>query len=258
MWATGLRIGSSGSTSTGGAAVTSVGAIDGLTTWSAAVWFRIRGGSSTLNLIGKGAAASNNRRITIAVGSDRAVQVSADRATTDLAYFSPAGVIETNRAYGILVTMNTAGAAGQLVRVYLATPDRFLGAIPMATATDGTGAFNSDAAVNLVIGNNTTGALPVMGDIYAAWLSNVELSAAEAEMLLQMPRSVPRGLLGRWDFDRTNGVTVYDRSGNGRHATISGSGMTLTTKSWSNARRPSWIQLGAAANRTRLSLLGVQ
>lgn len=231
MFATGLRFG----VTTGDAAtVTSVGAIDGLTSWSVVTWFRIRSFTLGGTLVSKGAGGTNTRRINVAYSATGALTVALDR-TSDLSYSTPSGTLAINQPYALVTTFNSGGSANDLVRFYLATPDRYIGRIQPSTTTDGSGALTSDAGVNLVWGNNTAGTVAGPIDLYGGVLSSAELTPAEAEAALKLPRTPVRGTLGRWDFGN-GGPTIWDQTGNGCHAAVSRA--VPTTRAWNNSRWP--------------------
>lgn len=231
MFTTGLRF---GLTTADAATVTSTGAIEGLTAWTVVSWFRIRSLTTSGSIVVKGSGAGNNRRINVVVTTAGGINVAMDR-TSDLLYSVPSGTLAINQSYGLVVTCNTSGSAGDLIRFYLTTPNRYLGLIRPTTTTDGSGGFTSDVGANLVWGNNTVPNLAGAVDLYAGIISTVALEPAEAEGVLRRPRTAVRGTAGRWHFGN-GGATVWDQSGNGRHAAVSRA--VPIASAWDSARWP--------------------
>lgn len=246
MFPTGLRFGAQGTSGADAATITTAGALDNLDPWSVVVWFRIRSLNGSGAIVSKGQGSSNNRRVVLTYTNTGRLNIPIDRAITDLSYQTPDGTLKAGQSYAAVVTFNSANSAGDLARFYL----RSAGggppyAVNRATATDGTGSFQSDAGVNLVWGNNTAGLLVGQIDLYAGLLSNKELTAAEAQATLTGPWNpvAVRGLVGAWEFGR-GGATAWDRSGNGRHAAVTIAVPLM--RSWASPRKR-WAQIATAA-----------
>lgn len=77
--------------------------------------------------------------------------------------------------------------------------------------------------VALYVGNSSNASKTFQGWIveFAIWTRI--LSAAEvAEAVFKSPLAALRGLAAWWTYTMDTGATIYDRSGNGRHATVTG------------------------------------
>lgn len=213
--------------------VADVAMLQDLATWSVVMRIKRGAGAGGTSLIGKGRAATNTRRLYLQLQGAVSITVQADRATADLNYL--ASVVATDPIISaswqwVAATMNNGGVAGDLVRFYVTQPDLTeLRRVTPSTATDGSGAFQSDVGQNLNIGNATDAASNAFGGyIKETALFNREMSLTELQQVVRMllAKEPPPGALGVWFLGDTGAVSVPDASGNRNTGTVSGATMS--------------------------------
>lgn len=199
--------------------------LDDLPTWTILVWHRPTTLTTNRNLVNKGAGAGNNRRLSLLLsGTSGAIQVQLDRATTDLQYISATGAVQINRDCFSAATFDSGASAGAFVAFYAGRAGVPATAATVATATDGSGAFQSDAGVALTIGNATTASPTVawQGAIYAVAVSGSVLTVGEIRAWQENPFLRVRDLRGAW-FLGGNGIgQVADYSAYSQRGTVTG------------------------------------
>lgn len=142
------------------------------------------------------------------------------RATTNLTYTSGDNLApSTNVWYHVAVTVDQGASAGSLIRIYAAPVGALLvEASSYSTATDGAGAYSSDAAQNLLIGNVGSLDSGLNGDIDRVALYTGALSLNQINA--QLGRYLHANLLGHWRPGW--GDADADLSGNGNNGTVTG------------------------------------
>lgn len=203
---------------------------DGLTTWSILATVR-NIVTNTGAVIIKGVAASNNRRLSFQIFgiSPTVLQVVMDRATTDLDYRSNSFTTLANVPMVIAATVDTGGSAGDLVRFYRKTGNSALVLTGNATATNGSGAFQSDAGSAVPVLNNAASTNGSTLHLYnQIVVSNVRLTQKEIADFALNPFKKVRGTIYR-SFLAANGRNkVIDISGFAGHGTLTNSAAPIT------------------------------
>lgn len=152
-------------------------------------------------------------------GALGAMRFNWKRAATNLTYTTTDLVHNTSEFSLVIVTVDQAGTAGQLVAVEWARWGKRLKSTAMTIATDGNGAFASDAATGLVIGNTSGNDNAAFADyaFVGLWpkLTRAERVDVVADLLAYRASS-----LGFWrPGHRGYAGRVLDESGNGHDGT---------------------------------------
>lgn len=202
--------------------------IDTLDPWTLLLWLYPINGGADAWLAQKGAAGTGSRRIDIrrAGGSTTEIGVYADRATTDLDFVTNTTPIIIGNWTCIGVTFNSNGGAGELVNIYAGDLRKPLAECGYGTATDGAGAFASDASEDLMLGNYKALAGPARGLISYIALYKVVLPFGTMQSWQWNPRVLP-GCVGFWQLGKLSAGIQLDESGYGNHGTVTGA-----TLSW--------------------------
>lgn len=152
-------------------------------------------------------------------GASGALRFNWKRATTNLTYTTTDLVHGTTAFSLLIVTADQAGTAGQLVAVEWAPWGRRLRSTTMTVATDGSGAFSSDAAAGLVIANTAANDNSAFCDyaFVGLWPKLTRAQRFEVAGHLLAHRS---SSLGFWrPGHRGYAARVLDESGNGHDGT---------------------------------------
>lgn len=171
-------------------------------------------------------------------GASGALRFNWKRATTDLTYTTTDIVHGTTEFSVLIVTVDQAAAAGQLVAVEWAPWGRRLRPTTMQIATDGAGAYASDAATGLVIANTSASDNSAFSDyaFVGLWpkMMWAQRAAVVADLLAHRASS-----LGFWrPGHRGFAARVLDESGNGHDGTLT----SLTTNGARSSIPGLWLR----------------
>ncbi len=171
-------------------------------------------------------------------GASGALRLNWKRATTNLTYTTSDLVQSTSEFSLLIVTADQAGTAGQLVAVEWARWGRRLKSTAMTVATDGSGAFTSDTATGLVIGNTSANDNSAFCDyaFVGLWptLTRAQRAEVAADLLAHRASS-----LGFWrPGHRGYAARVLDESGNGHDGTLT----AVTTSGARSSIRGLWLR----------------
>ncbi|HEV8362560.1 MAG TPA: hypothetical protein VGQ52_03500 [Gemmatimonadaceae bacterium] len=152
-------------------------------------------------------------------GASGAMRLIWKRAATNLNYTTTDFVHGTSEFSVVIVTVDQAGPAGQLVAVEYAPWGRRLKSTAMTVATDGAGAFANDATAPVVIANTAANDNSAFADYAFVGLWPKLTRAQRAEVALDL--LAHRGSsLGFWrPGHRGYAGRVLDESGNGHDGT---------------------------------------
>ncbi|MGH7694326.1 MAG: hypothetical protein ACRENH_05070, partial [Gemmatimonadaceae bacterium] len=171
-------------------------------------------------------------------GASGALRFNWKRTATDLTYTTTDLVHGTGEYNVVIVTVDQGGTAGQLVAVDWAPWGRRLRSTAMTIATDGNGAFASDASTGLVIANTSASDNSAFCDyaFVGLWpkLTWAQRAAIVTDLLAHRSSS-----LGFWrPGHRGYAGRVLDESGNGHDGTQT----SLTTNGARSSIRGLWLR----------------
>lgn len=196
--------------------------LDNLATWTLMIHCHPTTLTNSRSILNKGIGGSNNRRVNLIVsGTAGRISTTLDRATSDMNYVSNAGGLTAGQDCFVAAVCDNAGASGLLTTFYAGMQELVdLGRI---TATDGSGAFQSDSGVALTLANTTTGSptAAFQGTIYAVALSGALLTPDEIAGWRDQPFTAPRDIRGLWYPGLEGSQVVFDHAG-AAHATVTG------------------------------------
>jgi hypothetical protein len=198
--------------------------VDLLDPFTVMVWARATTAATGFAaFVQKGGAASGSRRISLVKsGASANVQVGADRATTDLSYISNSTPLVSNVPTFIAYTFNSANAANELVNIYTGNLFTPASEVTYGTRNDGTGAFQSDAAQDLYVGNLLAHDSALVGLIWWVQIVAKDLSLTEIRAQQFRPCVLPEiSRLAMWLGSNGRGGEI-DLSGNNNHGTVTG------------------------------------
>ncbi len=171
-------------------------------------------------------------------GALGALRLNWKRATTNLTYTTTDLVLSTSEFSLLIVSVDQAGPAGQLVAVEWARWGRRLRSTAMTIATDGSGAFNADAATGLVIANTSANDNSAFADYAFVGLWPKLTRAQRAEVASDLP-AYRASSLGFWrPGHRGYAGRVLDESGNGHDGTQT----SVTTSGARSSIRGLWLR----------------
>lgn len=171
-------------------------------------------------------------------GASGALRLNWKRSTSNLTYTTTDLVHGTGEFSLVIVTADQTAAAGQLVAVEWAPWGRRLRPTAMTVATDGSGAFASDATTGLVIGNTSASDNSAFADyaFVGVWPKLTRAQRAEVALDLLAHRG---SALGFWrPGHRGYAARVLDESGNGHDGTLT----SLTTNGARSSIRGLWLR----------------
>jgi hypothetical protein len=222
--------------------VASAASITTLDPWAMLILLKPTGALAGKAIATKGSGAGNNRRVNLATGGTTGnLETILDR-TSDLTYTSDP-FIRLNRWSWVGATFSSTRAAGDIVRFYGLgewNPNGRIRRIHTATAVEGSGSFQSDAGVDLPIGNNSASNNAFAGNIAMFLLFNRSLEANELEAVRRNPFQRWPGAVVQIALGNTGTGTQLDRSGNSNNGTITGATLAAgPASSYMNFNYPS-------------------
>lgn len=160
-------------------------------------------------------------------GTTGNLQFLADRATTDTSYITndtPLTLDEWNR---VAVTFDQALTNPNKVHILVGDLRNAAVESSYGTANDGSGAYSSDAAADLILGNTSALTDALIGDIAVAALFGSILSVAACNSWFENPRiqvNASGPALGMWHLglDPAGVGSQPDLTGNGNPGTVTG------------------------------------
>ena len=200
--------------------VTQNATIDSLDPFTYCTWIYPTTITDQRYIIGK-LNTSNGRHLDLHInGAAGDILAVVDR-TTPVVYTATGNPLATtNKWYFACVTFNSAGAAGSLMHLYVGDLETL--AVDVSVfASDGSGAYISDANGPLIIGNNRTNLSSFQGRIATSQYVAAELTLGQIRALQFRPRSIEgTRLLTRLGANGTS--TQADLSGKGNAGTVTG------------------------------------
>lgn len=200
-------------------------AFDALTQITWLLWVRPTTFAGGDCLMSKRASAAG-KMLTLS-GTGGNIAFLADRATTDTNYITndtPLAIDEWNR---VALTFDQALTSPNKVHILVGDLRTPAAESTYGTATDGSGAYSSDAAADLIIGNTTVATDALIGDIAIAALFGSILSLSAINSWFENPRlqvNTSGPALGMWalGLDPDGVGSQPDLSGNGNPGTVTG------------------------------------
>lgn len=206
--------------STSSVNVGSGSSLDNVQTGSVMAWVKVTSVTSPKhNVFQKAIAAldSSYQFFGIGDGTNGNLSFYMNRASADLAITSPSGTAVTNRWQFVAASWNGSGAKADQ-HLYIGDLLTPAAETTYTTQEVGSGAFNSNAAASLYLGNKSNNSAQLTGVMALCVLSNVQLSLDEIRAV-QYRATIPRGCIGFWRPGMYGRGVVIDESGSGNHGT---------------------------------------
>lgn len=186
-------------------------------------------------------------------GTTGSLQATWTRATTNLIYRSTDNLApNVGTWYHLAMTIDQGATAGSLARLYGApVGSPLVETSAYSTAQDGGGAYSSDAAQDLLIGNVASLTLAPDGDIDRVALYTGVLTLDQINA--QIGRYLHPNLLGHWRPGWGGADT--DLSGNVNNGTVTGATLSDPAPIGMRAVGSLWVPRSATAAVTPLHLL---
>lgn len=193
---------------------------DDLAAFSVIFWAWFTTLTSGRSMGSKGVAGTNGWNMRLPNGTGD-IELRWLRATTNYQYVSNTSPIATGQWWCIMFTAAQAAAG----HIYVGDETTALAEVGgYSTSTQGSGAFASDAAGNLRIGNLSTLVNAIEARLAHWAIFGAQLSAADGDLWRKRPRSVIAGntALARYFLGAQGAGDQTDYSGNGITATPAG------------------------------------
>jgi hypothetical protein len=211
---------------------TSAAAFDNLTALSILVLARIDTLTASRHFMAKRLNGSTGAgwQFRLIGGTPNTLSFRWTRATTTLNYVGADAQAVAGAWRWYAATCDQAGVAGSLVKFYAGPYGGSLTETSSySTATDGSGAYSSDAAEPVMISNNGGTSESLQGAIehavlYTGAVSLVNLQAAIDGFSANVGYTT--GRLGEWALGLSGGTAATDVSGNGNNGTVTGATTT--------------------------------
>lgn len=201
--------------------------LDTVNTWTMMIWAKPTSLVAFARLFRKAVDLSpfpnKSSRLSGTAGD---LQVTVGRATTDTSYITNSTPLAVANAwYCIAITYNSAAAP--VTHIYTSNILNNLKEATYGTATDGSGAVDSDSAANLCIGNGAASACAAPDNSFSGNIAimahfNVVLTIGEMNTWMGTPMQIRRGLVGLWFLGENGRGLVMDYSGQSNEGTITG------------------------------------
>lgn len=200
--------------------------LDALATFTALVWVYPTTITATRTIIGKVRGATNEGWM-VTVRASGGVQFEHARASAYMVYDSSSTPLAVN-TWCFLAATEDQGA-GTPGHVYAGTLASAAAEVSYSTATAGSGAWGSDAARSLFIGNRDVAspASAFQGRIATAAIFSRVLTLAEIRQWQLHPTPLLTGCVGFWELGVAGSGTATqpDLSGNGNTGTPTGTSL---------------------------------
>lgn len=196
--------------------------LDTLTTWTAIFWINWNTLTDFRQMMNK-AVGLGRRRIEVDATDELTVRVARNSFANNCVYTTNNANLTTGKWWYIAVTFDTGASAGEVVNVYLGDISTLVTERTYATATDGSGAVDSEASASLFVGSAGGGGSNAVGaDIAIFQFYDTALSVEAIQLLQWLPRVLNSNCLiySHYGFNGTG--TQADWSGNGNSGTVTG------------------------------------
>lgn len=175
-------------------------------------------------------AFTNNRRIAAKGGTNKMLHINGtggdirafvNRATVNHSSIG-SGVLTSGEWAFLAWVFDTAAGAGEITNLYHGTLAALMTEVSYGAVTDGSGAPNTEASANFVMGNNAAGAsVGFEGDIAVGAILNVALTLGQIQSWHYRVRNLTNMVLyTHYGFNGTG--SQVDWSGNGNSGTVGG------------------------------------
>lgn len=196
--------------------------LDNLNPFTWAAWIFPTTLTNARIILSKATAGSVGKQFAVN-GTAGDVSVRVNRPTDTVYITNDTPLATTSKWYFIAATFDSAGAAGQVVNIYVGDLTTSLAERAYGTATDGSGTPDAEETVSFAAGNLTpaTPATPLQGRIAWAGVWNRGLSLGELQQQQFRPHKTSGNVLfTHYGFNGTG--TQPDWSGTGNSGTVTG------------------------------------